>query len=279
MSGIMIPTEFFLVVAGLFGLIIGSFLNVVIYRLHTGRSLNGSSHCESCGTDLRWYELLPVVSYLIQGGRCRTCSSYIRSQHVLVELTTAILFMVAYLQAGNPVVLGLLLLFVSLLVVVSVYDLHHLIIPDEFSFTLALVAVGLVGYQAWYGAGLDHLLWSLMAGLLSFTAFALLWWGSAGRWLGFGDAKLAVSLGIMVGIEGVFSLVVLSFWVGAALSLLFMLLLALMRKQGRGGLRHRVTMKSEIPFAPFLIVAFFLVYFWDADVLAAISALMEHLWS
>lgn len=265
------PEWFFLAVVLVFGLVIGSFLNVVIYRFHTGRSLNDRSHCLSCGQTLHWYELFPVFSYMALGGRCRSCRSFIPYRYALVESLTAGLFGLAYLHVSDVTVLVGTLVFLSLLVVVSVYDLYHQIIPDELSAALAIAAVAISGYQAWTLNDWSSFLTSLLAGGIAFIFFASLWWFSGGRWLGFGDAKLAVSLGLMVGLSGIFSLLVFSFWVGAAFSLILLSLQIFMQRQRLGQTFGRVNMKSEVPFAPFLILAFVLVYFFNADVLSLIE--------
>ncbi len=265
------PEWFFFAVVLLFGLVIGSFLNVVIYRFHTGRSLNDRSHCLSCGQTLQWYELFPVLSYLGLRGRCRTCRSFIPYRYALVEIMTAGAFGLAYLKISD---LGLLigaLVFLSILVVVVVYDLYHQIVPDELSAALAAVAVALVSYQAWLSGDWTVLYLSLASGLGVCFLFASLWWFSAGRAFGLGDAKLVFSLSVMAGGAGTFSLVVLAFWIGAIVSLLLIALQALVQKSGSRRLFGRVNMKSEVPFAPFLIAAFVLVYFFNSDVLSFIE--------
>jgi prepilin signal peptidase PulO-like enzyme (type II secretory pathway) len=268
----MMPEWFFVSVVLVFGLVIGSFLDVFAYRFHTGRSLNDRSHCSSCGTVLRWYELFPIISYVTLRGRCRTCQSFIPYRLVLVEILTAGLFLLAYQQGTDIFSFLLLTVFLSVLVVIFIYDLHHLIIPDELS--LALVALaGLIGlWKSWLSGEWMSLVFLALGGLVGFIFFASLWYFSEGRWLGLGDAKLTVGLGAMVGLEGLFSLIVWSFWIGAALSLLVILWQHLHIRREKGTWPS-VTMKSEVPFAPFLIVSFLLVYFLDADILGLLDAL------
>ena len=270
------PEWYFMVVVAVFGLIIGSFLNVVIYRFHTGRSLNDRSHCLSCGRKLEWYELFPVFSYLALQGRCRTCHSFIPYRYAVVEILTAALFLLAYLHANDLVSLILLCMFLSGLVVVAVYDLNHMIIPDELSVFLGVMAIASSGYQAYLAESLNDWPVAILSGVLAGMFFASLWWMSSGRWLGLGDAKLAVGLGIMVGLGSVFSLVVWSFWIGAVISVIW---LTWQRIALHIPFLHyakaSVTMKTEIPFAPFLIASFFLAYFFDVPVLA----LIEHLYA
>lgn len=168
------PEWFFLLVVLAFGLVIGSFLNVVIYRFHTGRSLNDRSHCLSCGRTLNWYELFPVFSYLFLRGRCRSCRSFIPYRYALVEALTAGLFLLAYLKTLDLFLLLGLLVFLSLLVIVAVYDMYHQIIPDELSASLAVVAIAMAGYQAW-ALGDWSILWlSVVAGIVAFIFFASL---------------------------------------------------------------------------------------------------------
>src|SRR3989344_7889253 len=126
----------------IFGTIIGSFLNVVVLRYGT-KSISGRSFCFSCGKTLRWFELIPLFSFLAQGGRCRNCKAHISLQYPLVEFVTGLVFVaVAWknlqpttynLQLYSPLswsVVGCQLLVFSLLIALSVYDLKHKIIPD-----------------------------------------------------------------------------------------------------------------------------------------------------
>jgi len=101
-SSTLVPLWWWVVTAFGFGVIIGSFLNVLIYRFHTGKSLSGHSHCLSCGTRLCWFELLPLVSYLGLRGRCRTCGCRIPNRYFLVEFATGMAFVGAVVQANRP---------------------------------------------------------------------------------------------------------------------------------------------------------------------------------
>lgn len=269
----VLPPIFYIFVAAIFGLVIGSFLNVVIYRLHTGRSLNDRSHCLSCGRQLEWYELLPLVSYLALRGRCRTCQSLIPYRYALVETLTAAAFVMAYIKAASVIEFLFLATILSVLIVGLVYDFYHMIIPDEVSLGAALLALAFVTWSALTEGELEILMVSGLGASAAFLTYASLWYFSRGRAFGFGDAKLAVSLGLMTGIYGVFSLVVLSFWIGALVSLALILWqrivlnISAAKRKGR-----RVNMKSEVPFAPFLLASFILVYFGSVNVLALIEA-------
>lgn len=265
------------VYATILGLIIGSFLNVFLYRFHTGKSLNGFSHCLSCNVRLRWYELVPVMSYVLLLGRCRTCQSYIPSRYCVVELLTGGAFLVAA-TSGLPIALQIVTaLFLSTLILVVIYDFLHTIIPDEFVLVLTGLVLSKVSYEVYTGlAPFTSFVWLLLAGAAAAGPFVFLWAISQGRWIGLGDAKLAFPLGAWVGIYGVVSLVILAFWIGATLSL-FLIGLQAIFKRGQFDLRilgRALTMKSEIPFAPFLILAFVFVYLIHINALSLISYVM-----
>ena len=256
-----------------FGVIIGSFLNVYIYRFHTGKSLAGSSHCLSCGADLRWFELFPLVSYLALRGRCRTCGCRIPGRYFLVELMTGLLFALT-LTLTLEVALVLLWWFIlSVLVVIVVYDLYHFIIPDRLTILLTIATLVLYGYTfVVHGNSLETIGWSVLAALGGSAFFLFLWAISKGRWLGFGDVKLAFPLGLLVGPTAVFSFVVLSFWIGAIVSLAIIGWSWLSR--GKDGLHlpsRSLTMKSAVPFAPFLVASGLVILFTSFNVLALFS--------
>lgn len=263
------PLWFWYGAAFILGTIIGSFLNVYIYRFHTGKSLAGSSHCLSCGEPLRWFELFPVVSYLGLRGHCRTCKCVIPSRYFLVEVATGLLFALALTLTVDVVALLLWWWVLSLLVVITVYDIDHFIIPDRLVVYLLAAAIFLLGYQYWLvPVAITELLVHAGAVLAGAGFLLFLWVISKGRWLGFGDVKLAIPLGLLLSAADIFSFIVLSFWVGAIISVA---LLGWQRyKRGQAGLhlsRAALTMKSAVPFAPFMIIACLLVLLFDYNVL------------
>ena len=262
--------------AALFGLIVGSFLNVVVYRFNTGKSLNGRSHCLSCGHTLSWLTLFPVVSYLALRGRCAYCSARISPRYMLVEVLTASLFgMVAYL-VHEPLSLVLLLAFMAFCVLVLVYDLLHTIIPDTFVVGMSLIAFALSGVDYWYTDDVYALLLRALGAATGFLFFASLWMLSQGRWIGLGDAKLAIPLGLVASFPAMISVIVLSFWIGALVSIVLIVLQHLL-KRGQHRLpflRTSLTIKSEVPFAPFLIAGFLLVHFYAFNVFTFIASLL-----
>ncbi len=258
-----------------FGAVVGSFLNVVIIRLKTGRTIvQGRSMCMSCGKQLAWFELIPVVSYLFLKGRCSGCKAEVSFQYPVVEWGTAILFFIAYgVVFSNPLSSGLApLLFlwiqIALLVVISGYDLRHKIIPEGPLYVLAIVAIVktiAVGVGFSYGAIINTLGWQILTAILLFIPFYLLWKVSNGRWMGFGDAKIAFVIGLLLpGIEGL-SAVLLAFYIGAvtAVSIIvaqkFQRLIAAKKTKG-----IVLTMASEMPFGPFLAIGTILVGLYSA---------------
>lgn len=256
------------VLAFFYGLIIGSFLNVYIYRFHTGKSLRGHSHCLSCATSLRWFELFPLVSYLALRGRCRTCGCAIPVRYLFVELMTGALFAGVLGVTTSLIEVLFWWVVMSILVVIIVYDIRHYIIPDRLTLMLVLLGGCLLGYRYYSGASLTDLSIEVASSLAGAGFFFLLWLVSGGRWLGFGDVKLAFPLGIFAGATLVFSMIVFSFWIGAIVSVA---LVGLARLQG-GKVRLRflprkLTIKSVVPFAPFMIAGCLLVFFTHTNVL------------
>lgn len=257
----------------IFGTIVGSFLNVVILRYNTGRSLNGRSGCMSCGAKLGVLDLFPIVSWLAIRGRCRHCKSKISAQYPLVELGTGILFAALFISAMPFLTamdsLNLFILYYiwnavifAILIVVFVYDIHHKIIPDSLSYTFAIMAfiqtfILMPSFAEF--TTLNYL--NLFSGVLMFLPFFILWLVSAGRWIGLGDGKLALGIGWYLGFVHGLSAIVLGFWIGAVYAVIIMLI-------ERLNISHKnITMKTEVPFAPFLIIGIILQFFWQVDVL------------
>ena len=265
----LLPIYFWQITAFIYGLVIGSFLNVYIYRFHTGRSLQGSSHCLSCGKNLRWYELIPLFSYLALRGRCNGCHAYIPSRYWLVELLTAVLFCLTVGAFSNLFLILFSLAVMSVIVVITVYDIAHMVIPDQFVVTMLLLAILQKVYFYVSGSSIENIIYSVLAAMSASAFFYAMWRYSAGKWLGFGDVKLVFPLALLVGYKAVFSMVVLSFWAGAGISLVY-IGWQYLEKRGKPHLRfarENITIKSEVPFAPFLIVGFLLTYLWHIDVL------------
>ena len=245
----------------IFGLIIGSFLNVVIFRLNTEKSFGGRSACMSCQNKLSWYELIPVVSFLFLGGRCKNCKTIISGQYPIVETATGIIFAATFLKFQDIFFLDAInfsftyayyVVMFSLLLVIAVYDFKHKIIPDTLSIIFGIL--GFLGLFFFSDFGFyPHMpsLLEFLSGLLIATPLALFWLVSKGSWMGLGDAKLALGLGWLLGLSRVFSGAVVAFWIGAIVGLFLVLF-----KKNYG-------MKSEIPFAPYLALGAFLAFIFE----------------
>ncbi len=252
-----------------FGLLIGSFLNVVIYRLNTGRSLaKGRSACMTCARTLSWYELVPVFSFLAQKGKCRKCQSEISFQYPFVELATGILFVVIYMKMLLPFSFSFIsiatflggLYIASLLVVIAVYDIRHKIIPDVIVYQLIAFGIFAILFRDFTNPAYS-VITGVFEGALVALPFFLIWFFTKGRGMGFGDVKLALGMGLLLGLSSGFAMFFISFWLGALIGLF---LLALSRAYG---------MKSEIPFAPFMIAAFFITTLWQVNLSSLFSFL------
>ncbi len=243
------------------GLALGSFLNVVVLRLNTGENLRGRSRCFSCLRKLEWRDLVPVASYLAIRGRCRTCGSGISAQYPIVELVAAALTTgAAYMMFGvsvpqDPVrILQYILVvkFLLILLAASVYDLRHKIIPDQLSFLLFITAAVLEAVVAWqqrpFYVDEGFLLYDIVAGIGAFAFFAGIWLISKGAWMGFGDAKIALPIGLFLGFPNIMYALLAAFWSGAIIGI------ALLASK-------RMSRKSEIPFAPFLALGTYIVFF------------------
>jgi len=225
------------------GLIVGSFLNCVILRTYKGESfIVGRSYCPKCKHDLKPWDLIPVLSYLILRGKCRHCGNKISSQYPLVELSTAIIFSFVYLQVGLTSKMIYLLVIMAIFIVIFVYDLKYYIVPDKFVFS------GIIISAIWVFLTGDILITFASAIGASFFFF-LIWFFSKGLAMGFGDVKLAFLIGLLLGWPNVVVGLFLGFFFGAIIGTISLLI-------------NQKNLKSEIPFAPFLLSGAFVALFW-----------------
>ena len=239
------------------GLFVGSFLNVVILRWGTNKSIiKGRSVCAHTGKPLFWYDLIPVLSFIILKGKSRFSGEALSVQYPLVEIITGILFLGVYQIVGSvSALLFLYLISVSLLIVICFYDLRTKIIPNSLVYSFIVISL-LILLLKGFEVG------DFWAAPLLWFPFAFLWLVSKGAWIGYGDAKLAWGMGLFLGLWGGISAVLIAFWVGAVISLV---LLFLQRFQ-LSFLPKSLTIKSEVPFAPFLVIGTLLVLFFNLNV-------------
>lgn len=246
------------------GVIIGSFLNVVILRLNTGKSFTkGRSLCFSCGKGLGTDELIPLVSFLVQKGKCIGCKSKISWQYPLVELITGLLFLIVFQVYGISlnlvgfVELVTVLFMICVLIVISVYDIHHKMIPDVLSLLFFISAFMLASISNSSVFALPSIS-TLVAGPMLGLFFFALWVITRGRGMGLGDAKLALGIGLLLGASSGIVAVLFSFWIGALWAIILILVQKILGTKG-------LSMKSEIPFGPFLVIATLIVFFLKID--------------
>ncbi len=248
---------FFLVF--IFGTIIGSFLNVVAFRFKTGRTVGGRSFCFSCGKTLNAFELIPVFSYLFQKGKCKTCKSPISSQYPLVELITGIVFGIVALKVASIFWFVMYCTAFSILIVIAIYDSKHKIIPDSLAFLFAILGLISMLNIHWNNIITFDSLVAFLSGPILFLPFFLLWLVSGGLWMGLGDAKLAIGIGWLLGLASGLSAVIIGIWAGALWSVFQIIL-------GKYGKRKKLSFKSEIPLAPFLIFGTFVAFVFNPDI-------------
>lgn len=245
-------------ICGIFGLIVGSFLNVVIIRAEQEKSLGGRSECVTCHKTLHWYELIPVVSFLVQRGKCRSCKTKISPQYMLVELLTAIMFFVAgkyifalfWLPFSVLFWIGLVLLFIvfSLIIVMSVYDIRTRQVPVRWIGYLFIASILFLGvyYASYYNlnwiAFVPHI-----SGMLIVVPFLALYLFSSGRLIGFADIEIIAWIGMMLGIVSGLSATIVSFYLGAVFAIGFVLYHLIIKKN-----QYRNIRKKRIAFVPFL---------------------------
>lgn len=254
-----------LLLYGGFGLIIGSFLNVLILRVGTGSDVGGRSRCMVCQKQLKWYHLIPLFSYLALRGRCGFCGARISLQYPLVEAATGVSFAVVG-ALGLPMLEQILaFLIAALLVAISAYDIRHTIILDRWAYAFVFLGMlyALAAHMPQFPS--DWVVFALSGPLVALPLFAM-WLLSRGMWMGLGDAKLALGIGYFLGLYYGVIAIFLAFILGALISVLLLLPLskwkerATLHSSSAGVSRGGFTMKSEVPFGPFLTCSCFIVF-------------------
>ena len=205
----------------IYGIIIGSFLNVCIFRIPEDSSIVvGRSHCMHCNNQLKWYELIPVLSYIFLLGRCRKCKSRISIQYPLIEALNGVFYVLVFYLYGWDSLKAILIssaycLVISALIVLSVIDFRTNIIPVGINIFIAIVGLFIVLVQYfWFGKNTDVVL-NHTIGIFAVSLFLLLiFYASHGRGIGGGDIKLMAAAGLVLGWE----LIILAFFIGCVLA-------------------------------------------------------------
>lgn len=270
------------------GLMVGSFVNVVSLRYQPGGKLFGKkiigvkkddrSHCLKCGKTLNWYELIPVLSFLIQYGKCRHCGHRLSFQYPLVEILSGIIFtavpfnvfknfqLFSQLSDYKLLISAIWIVIFLLLLLLSIIDFRHFIIPDQINLSLAilgilLIGVNLIGSQQFFIGhyallfGLIGNVWlnHLFAALIGMVFFGLIIVLSKGRAMGWGDFKLIGPLGLIFGWPDVLIIIALSFIVGSIIGISLVI-------------KKKKTIKEAVPFGPFLVAGSALVFFFGYQI-------------
>ena len=259
-----------------FGLAAGSFLNVVSLRYRPGEKLldlkiiDGRSRCLHCGKELVWYELIPLISFLVQKGKCRGCGQKLSFQYPLVEFLSGLIFVfvpLALTYNGHWSLVIIWLLVFELFLLLSIIDFRHYIIPDSINLFLAVLGIVLIIFKSmgqwsvvsgqWSFLGHYSLLFGLIeniwlnhffAAVLAMIFFAAIIILSRGKGMGWGDFKLAAAFGIIFGWPDIIVVIFLAFVVGAIFTAPLLI-------------KKQKTMKDIVPFGPFLVIGSSLVFF------------------
>ena len=242
----MIDEIISILIAFIFGAIIGSFLNVLIYRLPRGKSplKPAFSFCPSCGERIKWYDNIPIISYILLKGRCRNCKSKISIQYLLVEFLTGFASVLAYLKAGFSIDYLFLLFFFSAMITLSFIDFEFKIIPDEINYTGFIVGIIYSFFRDNFSP-LDAIIGALFgAGFL--LAIKFLYEKYKGiEALGWGDIKLLLFIGSFTGWFGA----LFTIFVGSLLATLISLLDLYLNKKNEDFKNY------ELAFGPYLAIA------------------------
>jgi leader peptidase (prepilin peptidase)/N-methyltransferase len=252
----------------IFGLVLGSFLNVIIFRLEKEQFILGRSKCPNCKKNLRFLDLIPVLSFLLLRGKCHYCHEKISWQYPLIELTAGFAIVAIFLRVSGvdltdlnkPLIFGLnqfldfifYLFCMSALIIIFAYDLKHLIIPNKvIYFAVAISLFYWLLRLVLNGPSFDFKP-TFFSILFSFAFFAGLFFLSKGKWIGAGDVKFSIFIAFIIPWPHILITLFMSFVLGAILGLILVLL-------------KKKKMTSKIPFGPFLAFSTFLtIFFGDA---------------
>ena len=236
----------YLILLFILGLIFGSYLNVVIYRGSVKKSFVGRSKCTTCGEELKWLDLVPIVSFILSKAKCQYCSENISFRYPVVEILSGLIFIIPILFGFN-LFDGLLFIITSyLLLGISVYDiLHYELLDDLFNLLLLLVVIYVLFQIIYLGTYLPILFGFMLA--LPYFLIAFL---SKEKAMGMGDAWIAFPTGALLGsyLE-VFSVFLLSFWNGLLVIMIIYIFQSLKGKSNLG-------LKTQVPFLPFISLAY-----------------------
>ncbi len=223
------------------GLLVGSFLNCIVYWLEKKKRKNllGRSFCPHCSHPLGFFDLIPLLSFIFLRGKCRYCGRKISWHYPLVELLTGLVFLLIFNYYSAPGEVFFLIVVSSLLIIVFSYDLKHCLIPSK------VVYLGII---------ITFFKFNLLSGLGMALFFFLIWLVSKGKWMGFGDVELAFLIGLLLGWPNVLTALFSAFLIGAIMGLVLMIF-------------EKKKLKSRLPFGPFLVTGAFIGLFFGERII------------
>jgi prepilin signal peptidase PulO-like enzyme (type II secretory pathway) len=265
--------EILIILIFILGLCIGSFLNVLIYRLPLDLSLKGRSFCPKCKKKISWYDNIPLLSFVLLKGKCRYCHSPISFQYPFVEALTGILFVISFFLLFNTnhelrimnngnfdygfwITLFFTFWVLSAFLAIFIIDLKHQIIPDQLIIS-SLVAVIFYEFIIRDSSFILHIMSAAAASLFFYFLYKI----TKEKGMGFGDVKLVFLMGLILGYPDIVLALYLAFLTGAVVGVI--LIIARIKK-----------LKQPIAFGPFLSLATIVSYFWGTEILKWITALL-----
>ncbi len=249
------------ILAFIFGASVGSFVQVIVSRLHVAPIMKGRSKCLSCGEALRPYDLIPMLSYIFLKGKCRYCKSSYGVSALLIESIFGVTFLLLYhfVLVGQPTLLmsTTWLVYYTLLFVVlgvmALYDMAHSYIPFPFLISYLLLTFLMFGMRVMESPEI----WNLLAPIFVALPFLAIWFLTKGRGLGFGDIILFFGVGAFFGVLQGFAVLVISVWGGALFGLYY-----------KYGVKKNKSVTTAMPFVPFIVMAFLIVLFTDINIVS-----------
>ncbi len=257
------------IIVFIFGLCIGSLINCLVYRLEKKENfITGRSYCPKCRHQLGFFDLIPLLSFVFLKGRCRYCQAKISWQYPMVELLTALIFLLIsnyQFLISNIIYLWII---ASILIIVFIYDLKHYLIPEK----LLYLGIGLIllyrifEFRIWDLFGIwQNLKIPIFSALGAGLFFLMIYFISEGRWLGSGDVILAFFMGLFLGFPAILVALFFAFFIGAIIGLALIFLSR--KKLNPLFSQKKWGIKSQVPFGPFLVSGTFIALFWSEEII------------
>lgn len=250
-----------LIFLGVIFLVLGSFLNVLIYRLPINESLTKkNSHCPKCNHFLKWYENIPLLSYIIQGGKCRGCKEKISIQYPLVEALALVMFIISYLRFGLSLQMILFTLLLLVFIVIFVIDIKHYIIPNSMNITVLILGVLNLfvtpsSINTLYSVSIFDKLIGFGVALLIMLLIMLFEKLFKKELMGGGDIKLFFGIGLFMG----WQLLLLGLFISALIGVVVAILKKIIKSEK--------FLNKVIPFGPYLTIGFSFAYLFGLDII------------